>query len=336
VSPRLAEFLDIDEKKLLTDTMLAFANVHPDDIDSLIKLNLERFHNPAQFNWEGRAIIRNKLSWVRISSSPEPQKNGDILWNGVVADITERIQVELELKLKNEELIKVNSEKDKFFSIIAHDLRSPFNGFLGLTRLMAEELSSLSTKDVQKIVETLRNSASNLYRLIENLLHWASMKQGLIHFEPSKLKLFPVVRECISAVAESANSKGIEISTDISEDFEVYADNNMLQTVIRNLLSNAVKFTVKGGRVDIYAGLIEDKGAKIYIKDSGIGMSSSMVDNIFRINEQTNRQGTDGEPSTGLGLLLCNEFIERHGSKIVVISEVGKGSEFSFILPDEN
>ena len=237
------------------------------------------------------------------------------------------------LNQSNEELQKLNAEKDKFFSIIAHDLRSPFNGFLGLSQIMAEELPSLTRDEIRDLAVSMQNSATNLFRLLENLLEWARIQQGLIPFNPKVVELLPIINESIALVLESAKSKGIEIAYDIPDDLAVFADSNILQTVIRNLVSNAVKFTPKGGKISVSAKATSDKGVQISIKDTGIGMSPKMVDNLFRLDVQTNRKGTEGEHSTGLGLLLCKEFVEKHGGKLWVESEEGKGSTFAFSLP---
>jgi len=251
---------------------------------------------------------------------------------GIDRNISERKQAEEEIKLKNEQLLKLNAEKDKFFSIISHDLKSPFNSFLGLTQIMAEELPSLTMSQVQEIAMSMSKSATNLYRLLENLLQWAKMQRGLIPFDPEVILLHPVVDECIATMLEPAKKKGIDLTSDIQENLKVFADNNMLQTVIRNLISNALKFTRKGGKISISAKATGDKSVEISVKDSGIGMKPEMIDNLFRLNVKTNREGTEGEPSSGLGLLLCKEFVEKHGGKIWVESEVGKGSTFHFTL----
>jgi PAS domain S-box-containing protein len=251
----------------------------------------------------------------------------------VVHDITEMKQIEKEMNLKNIELLKSNAEKDKFFSIIAHDIRSPFNGFLGLTQIMAEELPDLTMDELQKIANSMRNSAANLFRLLDNLLHWASMKQGAIPFEPEAVKLLPLVEESILMMIEPSKSKKISINNSISGELQVLADVNMLQTVFRNLVSNAIKFTPRGGFVYIGAQRTEGNFIEIVIEDTGIGMDSKLMDNIFRLDVQVNRKGTEGEPSTGLGLLLCKELIEKHEGKIRVESETGKGSKFIFRIP---
>jgi signal transduction histidine kinase len=248
-------------------------------------------------------------------------------------DIIERKQTEEEIKLKNEQLLRINAEKDKFFSIIAHDLRSPFNGFLGLTQIMTDELPDLTMDEIQSIALSMKNSATNLFSLLENLLHWARIQQGLIPFTPEVVELLSVVNESLAIVMESAKSKGIVIACNVPGDIEVFADINALQVVIRNLVSNAVKFTHKDGKISVLAKTIGDKSVEISVQDTGIGMSRAMVDNLFRFDVQTGRKGIEGEPSTGLGLLLCKEFVEKHGGKLWAESEEVKGSVFHFTIP---
>ena len=250
-----------------------------------------------------------------------------------VRDITERKKNEMEMQLKNKELQKIYTEKDKFFSIIAHDLRSPFNGFLGLTQIMAEDLPSLTMSEIQNIAVSMRNSATHLYRLLENLLSWTRIEQGLIPFNPVTMELKPVVDESLAMVLELANKKEIEISYQIPEGTQVFADNNILQTLLRNLVSNAVKFTQKQGKICISATYNAEVGIQISVQDSGIGMDKDMIGKLFKIDEDTSRKGTDGEPSTGLGLIICKDFVEKHGGKLWVKSEPEKGSEFCFTLP---
>jgi PAS domain S-box-containing protein len=255
-------------------------------------------------------------------------------------DITERMRTEAEIKLKNEELSSLNAEKDKFFSIIAHDLKGPFNGFLGLTQIMAEELPNLTADEIRKIAESMRNSANNLYHLLENLLEWSQIQQGAIPFNPEVIQLGLVASNSIDIIYESAERKDIEISNQIADGLFAFADRNMIQTIIRNIVFNAIKFTHKGGKVILSARATTGNYLEISIQDTGTGMSRYMVENLFRIDVKTSRKGTDGELSTGLGLLLCKEFVEKHGGKIWVESEeadmlAGKsgGSTFYFTVP---
>jgi len=251
----------------------------------------------------------------------------------VIRNINDRKQAEEEIKLKNEELKKLNSEKDKFFSIIAHDLRLPFNGFLGLTNVLVENLPEISTSQIQEIALGLRNSATNLFRLLENLLEWSRIKQGLVQLKPEFIPLLPVLDESISILREAARIKGIEISYDVPGSIQIYADSNALQTIIRNLVSNAIKYSTNGGKITLTANSNEFKTVEIAIKDTGIGMNRKIVENLFNLDVKTNRKGTNGELSTGLGLILCKDLIEKSGGKIWVESEEGKGSVFYFIIP---
>jgi len=279
---------------------------------------------------DGNGVKRYLLS----SKLPITDKDNRIIGLlGIGRDITERREAEEEVKRKNEELQKLNSAKDKFFSIIAHDLRSPFNGFLGLSQILVEELSTLSTEEVQMIAVSMQDSATTLYRLLENLLEWAKMQQGLIIFNPEILPLKPLVDSCLVVKQLKAQSKNIEIITQIPEDIEVKTDNNMLQTIIRNLVSNSVKFTGKGGKIIVAAKYTQDNFVEISIKDNGIGMNQGMIDGLFQLGFNTGRPGTAGETSTGLGLFICKDFVEKHGGKLWVVSEEGKGSTFSFTIP---
>jgi signal transduction histidine kinase len=248
-------------------------------------------------------------------------------------EVTARVATHLKLYQQKNELQKINAEKDKFFSIIAHDLRSPFNSFLGLTEIMAEELPSLSLEQAQEIAKSMSKSANNLHRLLENLLQWSRMQQGAIPYNAEILQLDLLVAESIEMIYEPAKSKGIEIVTTINNDIKVLADPNMLQTVIRNLISNAVKFTQRDGKVYVSANVNADHITQISIQDTGIGMNRELLNNMFRIDVKTSRKGTDNEPSTGLGLLLCKEFVEKHGGRIWAESEEGKGSVFRFTIP---
>ncbi|MCX6162147.1 MAG: PAS domain S-box protein, partial [Ignavibacteriae bacterium] len=239
-------------------------------------------------------------------------KYGNV-WLSIHQDITDRKKAEAVIKLKNEELQRTNAEKDKFFSIIAHDLRSPFNGFLGLTEILVERLQSMTLDEIHNILVNLKNSAYNLYSLLGNLLEWSLMQRGLTAFEPQLFLLMPKITEIMALVTEAADKKEIAISYDIPEDLSVFADRNMFEGVIRNLSSNAVKFTNKGGVVNISAKSMPDNSVEISVKDTGIGMNKEMTDNLFRLDENSSRKGTEDESSTGLGLIICKDFIEKHG-----------------------
>jgi len=320
---------------------------HPDDPDwytfGLDFLATDRitFSEKTSKQYDVFGNVQGKFLYLDVHKAPIwDEKGNQIGVVGTARDVTHTKKLEnektvaLELLRRSEDnLLRINAEKDKFFSIIAHDLRGPFNGFLGLTEIMAEELSSLTMEEIQEMSVDMRNSANNLFRLLENLLHWARMQQGLIPFNKELLTLLPIVAESVEMLKGTGNKKGIEIVIDVPDQLEILADSNMIQTVIRNLVSNAVKFTPKGGKINILAKTNSDKSIEVSVMDTGIGMSQVMVDNLFRLDVKTNRVGTEGEPSSGLGLLLCKEFVEKHGGKLLVKSEIGKGSAFCFVIP---
>ena len=272
-------------------------------------------------------------TWVSTIKLPLSDKDGNIIGTfGISRDITKNKLAEEEIKLKNELLQIVNSEKDKFFSILAHDLRGPLSAFVSATQIIAEEIQTMGIEEIKEITLSMKTSATNIYSLLENLLEWSRLRRGVMDFIPEKINLKKKIEECIAVLSESARKKVIEILISIPEVIDVLADSHMFDTVIRNLISNAIKFTPVGGKVTLTAGYIEDHTVEIKISDSGIGMTPELKDKLFLLNEKTSRKGTEGEPSTGLGLLLCKEFIEKYNGKIRVESEVGKGSTFSFTI----
>ena len=251
---------------------------------------------------------------------------------GTGIDITDRKKFEEELENKNIQLKKTIAEKDRFFSIIAHDLRSPFSYFLGFTEIISDEINRMSPDKIREITMNMRKSAVNLYSLLENLLEWSRMQRGNIEFSPVLFNLGEKVKDCVEMVSGPAFKKNIRIQIEIPQDLSINADLHMFCTIIRNIVTNAVKFTQRGGKIMISASPGSGKQAEIMISDTGIGMDQKLLGNLFTINDEIRRKGTEGEPSSGLGLLLCHEFVEKHRGKISVESEVGKGSTFKIVL----
>ena len=310
--------------------------VHPDDLPACFEFFQKVIGTgKRQEGVEHRVQhIDGTWHWYTSSAVPLRDETGKVIgFEGTARDITEGKIAREEINHKNEELLILNAEKDKFFSIIAHDLRSPFNVFLGFTRLMVENLPTLKLDQIQEISMSMRNSAIKLFNLLENLLEWSQMQRGLCGFNPQSFILLSGVSPVIELVREAADKKMIRISDEVPEDLMVTADIQMFDSILRNLVFNAVKFTHKSGKVIIYAKPVPGNFVEISIRDTGIGMSRSMIDNLFRFDVKTNRNGTEGEPSTGLGLIICKDFIEKHGGRIWAESEEGKGSIFRFILP---
>jgi PAS domain S-box-containing protein len=264
------------------------------------------------------------------------ENNQPLKITGIMRDISVRKQAEQNIRQKNEELRVINSEKDKLFSIIAHDLRTPFNAFIGLTEIMVRKSSTISAAELEKFAGSMHTTAVNLYSLLENLLLWSGNRQGNIPFNPKNLDLQSLILDCACTLKESAERKNISLVYDIPENVRVYADPNAFQTILRNLLSNAIKFTHREGRITVAARESASDRIEISCSDTGIGIEPEVLDNLFSIHSKINRLGTEGEPSTGLGLLLCKEFVEKHGGTMMVSSEPGQGSSFSFTVSQAN
>ncbi|OGU34931.1 MAG: hypothetical protein A2068_00815 [Ignavibacteria bacterium GWB2_35_6b] len=251
----------------------------------------------------------------------------------VERDITERKQTELIIQMQNNQLKELNLAKDKFFSIISHDLRSPFQGLIGLTGLMAEDVESFSSAELSKLSGQIHKTVNNLYKLLKNLLEWSQMQQGIMSFSPQNYSLSEIVKQVIDSSHQTAVQKKIKIINSISDQIRIYADGNMVNSILHNLLSNALKFSNQGGEVILNAKKLENEMVEISVSDNGIGMSDKTRNKLFNIEEKVGRKGTEGEDSTGLGLLLCKEFVEKHGGSIWVESQENKGSVFYIKLP---
>lgn len=241
---------------------------------------------------------------------------------------------EMNLALKD-----VISKKDRFLSIMSHDLRGPFNSMLGFAEILNNDFESLEKEDQIKYINLIYQGIENTYKLLENLLNWSYTQSGAIEFVPVKTNVYFLCREILEIINFSADQKNIRLINKVPESTVVFADKNMLSTIIRNLVSNAIKFTPRGGEIIIALKgmLIEDqkKMIQISVKDSGVGMSKSRQDKLFDISGISSTSGTENETGTGLGLILCKEFTDKHKGKIWVESEKNNGSEFIFTIPAE-
>ncbi len=251
---------------------------------------------------------------------------------GVSIDITKRKQEQNELIDLNAQLSKLNADKDRFISILAHDLKSPFSALVGFLELLAENIHEYDKESIEKFVNNIAKSARNTYNLLDDLLVWTLSQSGKLRFKPKELSVTAICYEVIEVFKPTAQEKDITINQLTEEEVTFFADADLLKTILRNLISNAIKFTHKGGQIDISAE--KDKvNAIISISDNGVGMDRETIENLFDISKNQTTIGTESEKGTGLGLLLCKEFVEKHGGKIWVESEVGKGSIFKFTIP---
>lgn len=247
-------------------------------------------------------------------------------------DITERKQSELQLRGYSEKLKESNATKDKFFSIIAHDLKSPFNSIIGFSELLMENYREYDEKEIEDSLNVIKNSSKQAYDLLENLLVWSRLQTSKIDFNPETFALSQDISDTLAIASNIAGNKNIHITNNIHEPCLVYADKNMLNTIMRNLLANAVKYTPRNGNITIGCQYHDDS-IELSVKDNGIGIPQKGIDQLFRIDSKYSTPGTEKEQGTGLGLILCRDFVEKHGGKIWAESEEGKGSTFRFTLP---
>lgn len=233
---------------------------------------------------------------------------------------------------RTKELHLANAAKDKFFSIIAHDLKSPFNALLGLSEIMIENWSILPDEDKMEYTKDIHNASKNTYNLLKNLLEWTRSQTGRIKVEASEFFPAGIVEENLKILIQHANSKRITIKNNVNEEFCCFADKNMMSTVFRNLISNAIKFTKPEGKIIISA---QESGDfySFSITDDGIGMDEETQKELFSLSNKSQRTGTSQESGTGLGLILCKEFVEKNGGEISVKSKTNEGSTFYFTLP---
>lgn len=247
---------------------------------------------------------------------------------------TQKEQLEKNVELKTAELKELNASKDKFFSIIAHDLKNPFTTIIGFSELLNEDLFSHNDEKIREYTKMIHTSAVQTFRLLENLLEWANSQRGNLPFDPAHINLRDLLKEELGMLNDMAVEKNIEIQNTVSENVTIFADKNMIKTILRNLISNAIKFTCRNGKV-VVSSVLENGIAEISVADTGIGMTEDTIAKLFRIDANLSTRGTENEKGTGLGLFLCKEFVERHGGKIWAESKNGKGSVFRFVIPAE-
>lgn len=238
---------------------------------------------------------------------------------------------EKELKKNADRLDKANKERDKFFSVLAHDLRNPFQIIIGFAGMLKGEVGNKNDESANYYAEQIYDVSKNTYNLLQNLLQWANLKQGKGCFAPKKLNLSQLTQTCVALLEPAARQKEITLVQEADHDLEILADTQMLESVLRNLAGNAIKFTPKNGTVSISAHKQQDK-VVLSVSDTGVGMSEDKIKTLFMIDKTSSEPGTDGEVGTGLGLLLCKEFVDLHKGEIMVKSKPGEGTRFTVLL----
>jgi len=274
------------------------------------------------------------FSIIDITDEKKQIDNYKEMRNKALFEIEERKKVEellkqsvLELERVNTELAESNRSKDKFFSIIAHDIKNPLSAIMAYSEWLEEEYKELSYDEIMESISSIKAASKNLFGLLENLLNWTRLKLGHVEYEPELVNLFEIFATLESLYKISANNKEINLEFSVDRNLTLLADKKMLHTVLRNLISNAIKFTRHGGSVFVEAVKSENE-VIISVMDNGVGMSEEQVVNMFQLDKNSSTPGTDKEEGTGLGLILCKELIEKNKGEIFVRSSVNKGSTF--------
>ena len=327
VNNALCKLTGYSEKELLSRNVLDIT--HPDDrandlkkIDKILSGEINHYHLEKRYIHK-----RGQVVWVLLSVSLVRNKNNEPLYFVSQAqDITETKKYEQELQ-------ELNVSKDKFFSIIAHDLKNMFNNILGFSDLLKSEIKTSDTATIEQYVDMVNSSAHQTYAILANLLEWANSQRGKIPFNPAPIALRELLNEELDVLRKNAAQKNIELKIRIPENLTLTADKDMLKTVLRNLISNAIKFTPKNGKVELRATRGEQQ-IEIAVLDNGIGMNKKDLDKLFKLDIINSTPGTEDEKGTGLGLILCSDFVKKHGGEIWAESEPGKGSTFKFTMPE--
>lgn len=276
-----------------------------------------------------RSLIQKRKTNETLALQQEKIKER----NAELLDMNRKIiSQSAELKSTNQQLAELNATKDKFFSIISHDLRSPFNAILGFSDILMQEHRNVDDDEREELINYVNKSAESAFKLLENLLTWAQSQSGNIDYLPEIFDIGNLTAEAIENLQGQADEKEIAIINEISDYSEIFADKNMISMVLRNLISNALKFTHNGGKVTVNAE-IQGREMLVAVSDTGVGIPPEQLPKLFKIKENVSTVGTNDERGTGLGLLLCKEFIEQHGGRIWAESEVGEGTTFFFSIP---
>jgi PAS domain S-box-containing protein len=312
-----------------------FAYVHPEDKWRVKRAIAKTMSTGKPYDIQHRILQggTGEVCYIQTYGVLELNNSGKpVRGFGTIQDITDRKQAEEKIRATNEQLHKANAEKDKLFSIIAHDLKSPMSGLVSSTEMLADQSEMFSEQDIRTLTREMHKSVRNTFALLEDLLQWSRMNQGGIDYAPTPCSLNELLNMGLSTAQDLAKSKGISLRQDAPQGLTVLVDQPTIKTVIRNILFNAVKFTRRGGEIAVSAKQ-EGPTATVAMQDTGVGMNEQVLSSIFTLEKEKRQLGTEGEKGTGLGLILCKQFIEQHGGSIWVESESGKGTTVFFTLP---
>ena len=331
VNDAFCNLFNLPRTKIIGKTLAE--NVPPEERENFLRIDKQVLSDGIEnINEEPLTVSDDHKKIISTRKSRFVDADGKKFLVGVIRDITERIKAEEDLRESEIQLRELNATKDKLFSIIAHDLRSPFNNILVLCDILKTQITKLEDTDAPVYLGLIQSTAKNTLVLLENLLDWAKSQSGQISFKTEKTGISSVIHEILELSMSIAQTKGISIKVNVEDEIDVNSDKKILKTVFRNLISNAIKYSKPGGNITISA-IDEENQIKIIISDSGVGMDAKTLENLFGITTNTPLPGTLNEKGSGFGLVLCKEFVEKLGGKIWVESEQGKGSNFMFTIP---
>lgn len=313
---------------------LSFWHLTPPEYEEQEAIQFQTLNETGRFGPNFKEYIRKDGSRYPLSISGALFIDTDgrkVVW-GIIEDLSDRRAKELIIKKQNKELQKLNATKDKFFSIIAHDLKSPFTAITGFSNLLLEQIKNKDIEGIDEYAKIINQSSSKALDLLMNLMEWSQLQTGRMKFKPEHFEINTIVNEAILLMSVNAEQKAISITSTLPLGIQVFADKAMLSIVIRNLISNAIKFTQPHGQITI-ASAIKQAELTISVIDNGVGIPEEQIDKLFIIDKVNSTLGTHQEKETGLGLILCKEFIEQNNGKIWVESSDKAGSTFSFSLP---
>lgn len=325
------------QSDLIRDQRMFFKIIHPDDLH-FVKQKIKdilksRIKNSTEIEFRiinkyGNIVwVRNKINLIRDDSGVVKKLYG------IVSDISIRKKVEEDLKKSKENLIKLNETKDRFLSIVSHDLRTPFSSILGFTELLLND-DSLTDKERKEYINFIRESSNSMLSLVNSLLDWNRLQSGRIQFEPEKTYVYSIIENSINSLAGAALRKKITLRSTVSKEIQIFVDENLISQVFNNLISNAIKFTNSNGTISISVKPSERlRFLEFSIQDTGVGIKAADVKKLFSVDSKFTKEGTSGEKGSGMGLNIVNDIIQKHGGSIWVESEPGKGSNFKFTLP---
>lgn len=327
------------QSEFLTDSRLFFKIIHPADFtnvkEKMTNLMNSRLTSSGEFefriiNKQGNVVwVRNKINLARDGKGKIQKVYG------LVSDISPQKKAEDELKKSTEDLLKLNETKDKFISIVSHDLRTPFSSILGFTDLLKND-EELTEEERRQYVEYIQESSRSMLNLVNSLLDWTRLQTGRIKFETQKIDANKIIDDSVNTLKGTAFQKNIEIESAIPKDeFYIFVDKHLISQVFHNLLSNAIKFTNPGGKIllSVDESISSSRFIEFSVKDNGVGIKEENLEKLFSVESKFTSEGTAGEKGSGLGLSLVKEIVEKHNGKIDVNSRFGEGTEFRFTLP---